>query len=283
MTVPTKRSVRAATDGAPDTLDHHWDEFKAAVESRRPGVLRGLRSGIPALDSLLSGLGGVIVLGGLPGAGKTTLALQLAWDVAALNDDAVCLVQSAEMSISPVLDRLGKRALAERDLAVDALDEIRDDFARVASRLVLEPPSRLTPWEDMSSALDSLRRFRRAKRSLVVIDSLHDVARRAPVGDSFKDALDVQVQHARAVADRSRAAVILVAHQPKSAGDSGVFAFSGSATIDYVADVTAVLVADDDSGEERATRLRITKNRHGATGEVHLAFRPPEFRFLGVG
>lgn len=279
------RGKRPAPDAreAPDTLDRHWPEIKAAVEARRSGKLRGLRTGLDALDDLVSGLDGVVVLGGLPGAGKTALALQLAWDVAALND-AVCLVQSAEMSLPPIFDRLARRALAERDLGLDDLDGIRAAFVKVASRISLEPPSRLTPWEALGDALDTLRRHRRVARSLVVIDSLHDVARRAPVGETFKDALDAQVNRVRDLADRSGATILLVAHQPKSATGHGAFAFSGSATIDYAADVTAVLAADDDGdGEERTTTLRITKNRHGAPGSVRLAFRAAEFRFAEVG
>lgn len=88
-----------------DILVSHLDVMQARND--RQGQLDGLSTGIPDLDKSLQGLkpGQMVVLGGRPAMGKTTLAMNLAEDVA-INQKRPVLVVSLEMSKGQLMDRL---------------------------------------------------------------------------------------------------------------------------------------------------------------------------------
>src|SRR3989344_1272295 len=88
------------------------DELHAAYERieklhRGEGLLRGLATGFPELDNLLSGLqrSDFIVIGARPSLGKTSLALDIARHAALKNKESVGFF-SLEMSREQVVDRL---------------------------------------------------------------------------------------------------------------------------------------------------------------------------------
>lgn len=88
-----------------DILTDHIEILQARHD--RQGELDGLSTGIPDLDKSLQGLkpGQMVVLGGRPAMGKTTLAMNLAEDVALVQKRPV-LVVSLEMSKGQLMDRL---------------------------------------------------------------------------------------------------------------------------------------------------------------------------------
>lgn len=65
---------------------------------------RGLETGFKAIDDMLSGLDKFILLAGRSGAGKTTLALQLALGVA--RKGTPVLIYSLEMNRSEIISKL---------------------------------------------------------------------------------------------------------------------------------------------------------------------------------
>lgn len=104
----TASDVAAALDGAepvedqedgqekpappplPPTLANTTDAFLEELEARRSGKRRGVSTGLVGLDAMLDGglRQGLYLLAAPPGAGKTTLALQIAAHVARGNPDA---------------------------------------------------------------------------------------------------------------------------------------------------------------------------------------------------
>ncbi|HKH49009.1 MAG TPA: DnaB-like helicase C-terminal domain-containing protein, partial [Thermoanaerobaculia bacterium] len=129
-TVETARPVTELLAALRDTADHllsraarvRWedagqilDRLVLTLEDGPPAALRGLTTGYPALDRLGPGLlrGGLYVLAGRPGMGKTSLALDITRHVAVELKQPVG-VFSLEMRA----DELGLKLLtAESDIA----------------------------------------------------------------------------------------------------------------------------------------------------------------------
>lgn len=91
-----------------DLFNDHIDVLEARHERSLKGeTIDGLASGIPDLDGYTQGMksGQMIVVAGRPAMGKTTLAMNIAADVA-INQKQPVLVISLEMSRTQLLDRL---------------------------------------------------------------------------------------------------------------------------------------------------------------------------------
>lgn len=91
-----------------DILRDHVDVLEARHERSLKGiVIDGLCTGLPELDKYTQGLkpGQMIVLGGRPAMGKTTLAMNIAADVG-IQQKGKVLVISLEMSKEQLVDRL---------------------------------------------------------------------------------------------------------------------------------------------------------------------------------
>jgi replicative DNA helicase len=91
-----------------DILAEHVETLQARLDRFESGVVMdGLGSGIPDLDKYTQGLkaGQMIVVAGRPAMGKTTLAMNIAADVAIVQAKPV-LVVSLEMTKTQLMDRL---------------------------------------------------------------------------------------------------------------------------------------------------------------------------------
>lgn len=91
-----------------DILTAHIETLQVRLDKYAAGVtIDGLGTGIPDLDGYTQGLksGQMIVVAGRPAMGKTTLAMNIAADVA-INQKKPVLVISLEMSKTQLMDRL---------------------------------------------------------------------------------------------------------------------------------------------------------------------------------
>ncbi|MGS0941582.1 replicative DNA helicase [Pseudomonas luteola] len=91
-----------------DIMAEHIDVLQTRLDRTAAGItIDGLGSGIPDLDTYTQGMksGQMIVIAGRPAMGKTTLAMNVAADVA-LNQKKPVLVISLEMSKRQLIDRL---------------------------------------------------------------------------------------------------------------------------------------------------------------------------------
>ncbi|HIE22038.1 MAG TPA: DNA repair protein RadA, partial [Acidimicrobiia bacterium] len=189
-----------------------------------------LPTGWPEVDRVLGGglvRGSVVLLGGEPGVGKSTLLMQLAGGLGALG--ARTLIASAEESVQQVVlraQRLGV-ATAAVDLAAD------DDVDAIIALVEKSRPD------------------------LVVVDSIQTVGvpeiLAAPGGVS-----QVRESAARLIrlAKTTGIAAVLVGHVTKEGG------LAGPKILEHMVDVVLYLEGDPDRG---LRALRSTKNRFGAT------------------
>ena len=196
-----------------------FDRLMAEAASTQGREFLGIKfPTLPGLNRRLDGLRGLTFLAGSPGTGKTSLALQMAFDAAESNPDTVVVFLTCEMSAleaqASVITRLttipfhdlmkGKKE-TPRDQAtammlprsdIDRLNAARDRIAALGDRWRVVQPS------DFGGAFIGSKRggagvfapvtamVRRAKqatgatRMLVVVDSLQRVPVAEPVSGS---------------------------------------------------------------------------------------------------
>ncbi|HVH06028.1 MAG TPA: DNA repair protein RadA [Myxococcota bacterium] len=189
-------------------------------------------TGVGELDRVLGGglvPGSVVLLGGEPGVGKSTLALQLACAAAARG---------------PVLYVTGEESLEQVRLRAERLGEIPQRLLALAETRV---ESLADPW-------------REARPRLVLVDSIQTM--RTDRVESAPGSVAQVRESAALLAATAKAhgtALVLIGHVTKE----GMLA--GPRVLEHLVDV--VLTFDGD--REHAFRvLRSTKNRFGSTHEV---------------
>jgi DNA repair protein RadA/Sms len=192
-----------------------------------------LSTGIADLDSVLGGgvlPGGVLLLAGQPGIGKSTLLLQIASHIAS---SSAVLYASGEESA-------GQVKLRATRLGADA----HDDLAFVAS----------------TSADDIAATIRSGAYKLVIIDSIQtlslaEITSAPGTVSQITNASNVIIRAAK----ESGAAVILVGHVTKEG------AIAGPKVLEHLVDVVLQFEGDRYGGFKV---VRAVKNRYGSTSEA---------------
>ncbi|MCX7750705.1 MAG: DNA repair protein RadA [Candidatus Bipolaricaulota bacterium] len=190
-----------------------------------------LTTGLPEVDRVLGGLlpGAVVLLGGEPGVGKSTLLLQLA---ARLAGHGKVLYVSGEEAVAQVKLRADRLGISEPNLYLQSEQEL---LAIVRAIEELEP-------------------------AVLVVDSLQTVLAR-PDGGEIGSL--VQVREAAAHLARLAKGLGMVAFLVSHITKGGEFA--GPKTVEHLVDATVQLEGVRE-GDLRI--LRCVKNRFGSTSEV---------------
>lgn len=187
-------------------------------------------TGWPEVDRVLGGglvTGSVVLLGGEPGVGKSTLLLQLAGSLA--RSGAPVVIASAEESIQQVALRATRLGVDEETISLVADDDV-DAVVSLAER---EHPA------------------------LVIVDSIQTVG--VPeIASAPGGVAQVRESAARLIrlAKTTGTTVVLVGHVTKDGG------LAGPKILEHMVDVVLYLEGDPDRGFRV---LRSNKNRFGAT------------------
>ncbi len=230
-----------------------WDTFieetEQQVEPGEPGTWIGeelrpitaidltevkrLSTGIGEVDRILGGgvvPGAVILFGGEPGIGKSTLLLQIAEQIAS--------------SYGNVLYVSGEESAAQIKLR--------------ASRLSIESPQLFVLAEQTLSRI--ARAVEQVSPHVLIVDSIQTTLSEAAPGEagSVRQLREVSAALTRLTKARGMA-TFLVGHITKEGG------FAGPKTVEHLVDVAIYL--EGSRGEEMRI-LRSVKNRFGATNEV---------------
>jgi DNA repair protein RadA/Sms len=199
------------------------------------GTGERIRTGIDELDRVLGGgvvAGSLILLGGDPGIGKSTLALQLAARMGTADRPVLyCAGEESAVQVAMRAERLGCRlpsvaVLAETDLdaVADAIELARPPLAVVDSVQTLNAP-------EAAGTPGSPGHVREGVARLLI------------------------------VAKQTGVPIVLVGHVTKEG------AIAGPRTLEHMVDVVLYLEGER-HGEHRL--LRGVKNRFGSTGELGL-------------
>lgn len=202
-----------------------------STETAHP--IERLASGVDEFDRVLGGgfvPGGVALLGGEPGVGKSTLLLEVAASVAGKGGSV--LVVSSEESV-PQIGMRAKRIGADREgVLVAAVSEV-------------------------SAALDLVQR---SMPDLLIVDSIQalavsDIAAATGGPGHIREAASRLIRHAKA----NDVATVLVGHVTKDGS------IAGPKLLEHMVDLVVSLEGAPDRG---LRFLRATKNRFGSVNEV---------------
>jgi replicative DNA helicase len=178
-----------------DKLDSAWERI--AANSGKDGAVRGVPTGYPDLDNLLSGLhkSDLIILAARPSVGKTSLALDIARHAAVRNNIPVGIF-SLEMSAEQLVDRMlsAESYVNSWKIRTGAVHE-EADFERI--RDALETLSKAPIYIDDKAGNNILamravaRRLKRERGiGLIVVDYLQLMA---PTNTKQSDSMVQQV------------------------------------------------------------------------------------------
>ena len=223
---PVPAATRDLVGTAPAASALALDDVEAAEAPR-------LGTGIPELDRVLGGglvPGSVVLLGGEPGIGKSTLALQLAAHL--------------QKQCGPVLYVCGEESPAQIRMRADRLGGVPGDLRLLPTTSV---EGFAAPWRELEP-------------SLVLVDSIQTVHTER-VGSAPGSVAQVRESAAllAASARSTQAALVLIGHVTKEG------TLAGPRVLEHLVDV--VLAFEGDRGHPFRL-LRATKNRFGATHEV---------------
>ena len=268
-----------------DVLKQAGDALEAKEAGRET---LGIPTGHRDLDRMLNGLNpGFYVLGGAPGVGKTSLALQ--WACRCAEELPVLYVTYENSPQSLVLKAIGRMAgisPADVDRGRADLVKLREGaqaFAAVGGRLAfLEGNRRTTTAYIQGQARQAMARHG-ASRCLVVVDYLQRMAHAGASNyGSLRENVSALTLELRELATRLDSPVLAISSLSRGVNNYGkptLEALKESGDLEFAADVVLLLGAnDDDAIGNRLARLvdlQVAKNRYGEAGrKVKLVFKP---------
>ena len=274
--------------------------YMAALEQRQSGaVFQGLDSGFQHLNNICDGLNtGLFVLAAPPGEGKTTLAWQIACQVAAIESVPVIFV-SMEQSKGELRDkalsrisRVSNRHIRRGRLEIDepAWERVlgaATDYAITGQFIKIIEGDHETSVDKIRGHAADFMRSCSATRCLIVVDYLQII----PLGKdeviksgSTKDKVDHHVSALRRLARDLNACVMAISSENRAGyGKKAMMnVFKESGGIEYSADIAAILSRDkhaEPNDEYRMQDLTIVKNRNGERGRIGFKFFLAQARF----
>jgi len=272
----------------------------------------GIRTGLNALNKATLGLDGLIVLGGIAGQGKTSLALQLAFDACELGTPV--LFYSLEMPkraiFTKVFSRLSQIKYSDLMLKgrgyldgnyeerqdetdpynlfakkeVDRLKEAQTKFEAIADRFYIrsrEIEDSNIDFDSVEREINLLKAEHNADKVLVVIDHLQVFQAK-----EYKDQIDKEnklITGFKGISERTGATLLLISQKNKAgfSGKGRLEEIKGSVDIVYLADLVMFLQEEAEKDNEqviasgeisRQIDLVISKNRYNAPTTIRLNF-----------
>ena len=258
----------------------------------------GRKTGFENLDAAQILLPGVYVLGGVPGAGKTTFAYQLLSQLAEFGEQ--CIFCAYEMTRLELATKSIARELRRRKLAGDEViaissadirrgrcdgrdtDEFktaREKFEASAANLHILEASNLT-IDELLAQLDGFQKLAQSPLTIAV-----DYLQLIPIKESAtaKDRVDQIMLKLKTFQRNTNATLIVISsmnrESAKGVNGNPLYSFKESGAIEYSADVTWTLTTKNpDGGDEpqpkmpRPVWLVCSKNRNGATYNVQFDY-----------
>lgn len=259
------------------------------INARDDGTLRGVPTGFSDLDDKLNGLreGQMIIIAARPGAGKSTLAMDIA-RTAAIKNDMPTAYFSLEMNRNELTMRL---LAAETDIFLDRMikGKLEDrDWIKIASTVERISEKPLIIDDSPNITTSELRaKCRRLKQQhdikLIIIDYLQLMSssgRRA--AESRQQEVSEQSRAIKLLAKELDVPIITVAQLNRNAESRGdhrpqVADLRESGSLEQDADVILLIHRPDvylpEEERDGSAEVIIGKQRSGPTGTVDLLFR----------
>jgi replicative DNA helicase len=284
-------------EGLPKTATEDLPEYYKTLGDGSKNLI-GIETGITALDRATMGLSGVVVLGGIAGQGKTSLALQIAYEACVLGTPVIfySLEMPKRAIYTKILNRLSSVSYADILLKgrpyldpeahdsnlmgerVDfhnlftqdereALDEAREKLVAIGNRLYVrsrergEQPINFTSLE---AEINLVKVQHNAERVLVVVDHLQVFDFRKDEKERATDQIDKEsklIDRFKETSEKTATPILLISQKNKQGfNSSGLESIKGSVDIVYLADVVMFLESEGEKDESIFSNgYRVTK------------------------
>jgi replicative DNA helicase len=278
------RAFTPVRDALAESFDR-LDELHKQAEG-----LRGIPTGYKDLDDTLAGLqkSNLVILAARPGMGKTSLALNIAQNVAVKYERPVGFF-SLEMSREELVDRLlvSQADIDAWKLKTGKLSE--DDFTKLSNAMgeLAEAPI----YIDDTPALSLLEMRTKARRlqvevgvDLLVVDYLQ-LARSRQLENRVQEVSEIS-QGLKNLARELKLPVLALSQLSRAVEQRGgpkkpqLADLRESGSIEQDSDVVMFLWREDDEDLENMN-LDIAKHRNGPLRSIKLFFRGDRIRFYG--
>ena len=269
-----------------DKIHEAWDRIEAL--SKKEGGIRGVPSGFPSLDNLLSGFhpSDLVIIAARPSMGKTSLALDIARNAAVRHNVSVGIF-SLEMSSEQLIDRMlaAESFVNSWKLRTGQVRE-EDDFHRI--RDALESLSKAPifiddkPGNNILAMRAVARRLKRERGiGLIIVDYLQLMS---PTSTKSSDSLVQQVteisRSLKSLARELAVPVIALSQLSRAVETRGgkprLSDLRDSGSIEQDADVVLFIHREDkrnpESDRPNIAEILIEKHRNGPTGKTELYF-----------
>ena len=241
---------------------------------------------IGALDRIINGLSpGLVVLGGAPSVGKTSLALQWACNAAQDGTPVVyCTYENSPMNlVLKAICRMGGVSPTDVDRGRADLGRVQEGarlFGGIASRMAfLEGNARTSVAYIQGRARQAMARHG-AKRCLVVVDYLQRMAHGGQYGN-LRENVSSLTLGLRELATRLDSPVLAISSLSRGTDNYNhptLESLKESGDIEFSSDLVLLLGARQDAIGNRGCRpmdLVVAKNRFGeADKKIPLVFKP---------
>jgi len=262
---------------------------------KEKGKLRGIPTGFSDLDNILAGLqrSDLIILAGRPSMGKTSLALNIAANVAIKQEISVGIF-SLEMSKEQLVDRLlcAEANIDSWKLRTGNLSD--EDFPKIGHTMGMLSEAPI--FIDDSASLNVMEIRTKARRlqvehdlGLIVIDYLQLMEGR--YSDNRVQEISEISRSLKALARELNIPVIAlsqlsraVEQRPDKIPQLSDLRESGS--IEQDADVVMFIYREEyykpDTEKKFVADILVKKHRNGPTGSVKLFFKPEQMKFKNL-
>ena len=276
----------------PDVLDH-----LSEMSEREGTKIAGLSTGLSAVDAKISGLNksDLVLLAARPGMGKTSMALNVALNVAKDTKQTVAIF-SLEMSKEQLATRLlSSEALVENTRLING-DLRETDWVKIADAAsALSRTDIRIDDNPLLTVADMNAKCRRLDNlGLVVIDYLQLMTsaggKQAHSGESRQQAVSDIYRMLKIMAKELNVPVICLsqlsrANEKRDDKRPMLSDLRESGAIEQDADIVMFLFREDyyspDSEKRNIAECIVAKNRHGETGKVELRWMP-EYTAFGT-
>lgn len=268
---------------------------------KNKGALRGLKTGYPDIDKKTAGFqkGDLIIVGARPAMGKTTLGLDLAYNIAEINKKSV-LFFSMEMAKNEIMDRLISFTSRVKSWNILTGNLSEEEFSRIGDAMgeIGEVPL----YIDDSSSMNILQLRNKARRfahehddiGMIIIDYLQLLqGTDRYAGNRVQEVTEIS-RGLKTLARELEIPVVALAQLSRNVTGREdprpvLSDLRESGSIEQDADLVTFLHRPDyyNEGKEgyeptNITQLIIAKHRHGALGTIKLYFDKEYVHFMSL-
>jgi replicative DNA helicase len=279
-----------------EKVEGAWERIESM--SKNQGGIRGVPTGFPALDELLSGLhpSDLVIIAARPSIGKTSLGLDIARHAAVRHGVPVGIF-SLEMSSEQLVDRMLSaesyvNAWKIRTGAVHAeedFNKIRDALENLSKAPIYIDDK---PGNNILAMRAVARRLKRERGiGLIIVDYLQLMA---PTNTRNSDSMVQQVteisRSLKGLARELEVPVIAMSQLSRAVEQRGgkprLSDLRDSGSIEQDADVVMFIHRDDkrnpESDKPNIAEILVEKHRNGPTGKIELYFDEKRATFMPV-